>query len=62
MSDIRQCLENACDDIDASIFTGGLLYCPDELEFLEQHIARWQREIARHKVIAALVANPTADT
>lgn len=57
--DVRQHLEDACDGIDAAIFSGDLLYCPDELEFLEQHIDRWQREIARHKAIAALDANPT---
>lgn len=46
---VPQYLEQACEDIDAGIFTGDVLYQPDQMAHLEQYVGRWQRAIAERK-------------
>jgi hypothetical protein len=41
-------LENACEEIDAGIFSGDLLWIEERREMLKRYMARWQRAIDEH--------------
>ena len=38
-------LTDACEAVDAAIFSGDVLYRADQLATLKQYMARWQRAI-----------------
>lgn len=42
-------LEDACEGIDASIFSGDLLYDDERREMLKEYIGRWTRAITKHE-------------
>jgi hypothetical protein len=42
-------LEDACEGIDASIFSGDLLYDDERREMLKEYIGRWTRTITEHE-------------
>ena len=44
-----QYLFDACENIDAGVFSGDLLYQPDQLAHLKQYVGRWQRAIAERE-------------
>lgn len=39
----------ACESIDASVFSGDLLYDAAAMDELEAYLGRWQRAIAEHR-------------
>jgi hypothetical protein len=41
----RPYIEEACEEIDASIFSGDILFCDEDREMLSEYIARWQRAL-----------------
>lgn len=57
---MRQFLEQALEDIDASIFSGDLLHCDEERDELKEYIARWQRSIGAYEGGADRVADQVA--
>lgn len=57
---MRQFLEQALEDIDASIFSGDLLHCDEERDELKEYIARWQRSIGAYEGEADRVADQVA--
>lgn len=42
-------LEDACENIDAAVFTGDTLESPEDVEVLEGYIGRWKRAIQSHE-------------
>ena len=42
-------LEEKCDDIDAMVFTGDLLYVKEERETLKKFVENWSKAIAHHE-------------
>lgn len=46
-------LENSCEEIDASVFSGDLLWDPERLELLSVYVSRWVTAIEKHKAYAA---------
>jgi len=48
---MRKYLKDAAEEIDASIFSGDVLWCPEELNELELYVGRWQRAIAQQRAI-----------
>lgn len=46
-------LENSCEEIDASVFSGDLLWDPERLELLSEYVSRWVTAIEKHKACAA---------
>lgn len=46
---IRDYLKNACEEIDACVFNGDVLYCDDERKELKEYVERWVRAIAAHE-------------
>lgn len=42
-------LEQACESIDASVFSGDVLESPENIKALEEYIGRWTRAIAERK-------------
>lgn len=49
MVDLRDYLKNACEEIDAGVFSGDVLYCDDERKELKEYVERWARAIASHE-------------
>ena len=45
----RQYLKNACEEIDASIFSGDVLYDDLDRNCLSYYISRWVKAIKKHK-------------
>jgi hypothetical protein len=45
----RQHLEDACESIDASVFSSDMLYCDEDREMLRNYIARWMQAIHEHE-------------
>ena len=43
----RQCLEDACEEIDAAIFSGDAFMDSDNRKELREYMARWERELKR---------------
>lgn len=43
------CLEDHCEQIDASVFSGDLLFDPVARNALKECAERWLREIKRHE-------------
>lgn len=58
---MREYLKRAADEIDASIFSGDVLYCPKEREELKMYIGRWQRAIAQQEEIEKTDGVPPDD-
>ena len=46
---MRIYLINACDEIDASVFSGDVLWNEEERAELKQYIERWDRAIKEHE-------------
>lgn len=42
-------LVDFCENIDAAVFSGDLLYQPDLVLLLEEYIERWNKAIKEHK-------------
>lgn len=42
-------LMNVCDEIDASVFSGELLFIDEERLYLKEYLERWQRAITDHE-------------
>ena len=49
MRDSLKELDELCDQIDASVFSGELLYIDAERELLKTYVERWQRAITNHE-------------
>ena len=45
---LRTHLAEACESIDAGVFSGDVLYSDKERAMLEEHMLRWQRAINEH--------------
>lgn len=43
-------MENACESVDACVFSGDSLLDPVQRNQLKEYIARWQRAIAQHEM------------
>lgn len=48
---MRKYLKEAAEQLDAGIFSGDVLYCPEELNELAIYVDRWQRAIAKQREI-----------
>lgn len=46
---LRDYLRNACEEVDAGIFSGDVLYCDEERKEVKKYIGRWARAIAAHE-------------
>lgn len=46
---MEQYLEDACEQIDAAVFSGDSLYYGTNLEELKDYIGRWTRAIKEHE-------------
>lgn len=46
---LRDYLKNACEEIDAGVFSGDLLYQDTEREELKDYLGRWSRAITTHE-------------
>lgn len=46
---MRPYLHKACEEIDAAIFSGDVLYSETERAELKEYVERWQRAIAKHE-------------
>ncbi len=44
-------LENDCEAIDATIFTGDLLEDANRLAMIKEYMARWAKAIAAHEAV-----------
>lgn len=44
---LRSYLDEACDQIDAAIFSGDVLHVPAERAELKEYLQRWVRELTR---------------
>lgn len=42
-------MENACEAIDASVFSSDMLFDDERREILKEYIARWSRAIQSHE-------------
>lgn len=47
---LRSYLDNACEEIDASIFSGDVLYVKSERAELKRYVERWARAIAESEL------------
>lgn len=45
---MKEYLSEACEEIDASIFSGDVLYTEDDLSVLIYYIKRWNKAIIEH--------------
>jgi hypothetical protein len=45
----RQYLEDACEQIDAAVFSGDTLYDDDDRAALKEYVQRWVRAIDSHE-------------
>lgn len=50
---LRQYTVDACESIDASVFSGELLFDDESIAQLEEYMGRWQRAIARQRELNA---------
>ena len=48
---MRPYLEEACEQVDASVFSGELLYDYDERNELKAYVKRWDKAIADHEAL-----------
>ena len=53
---LRDYLRTACEEVDAGIFSGDVLYCDGEREELKEYIGRWTRAISTHEQDEAVIA------
>ena len=44
-------IENACEEIDAAMFTGDTFHSEPALNELEFYVGRWRREMERIKIM-----------
>jgi len=47
---MEEYLKNACEEIDAGIFSSDALFSPETVITLKEYIARWTRGIIEHEV------------
>lgn len=45
-------LHSACESVDASVFSGDVLWDDDSRTKLKEYVERWQRAIVEHEVVA----------
>ena len=56
---MRDYIENACEEIDAAMFSGDAFIEKEERDALSNYIGRWQRQMKEWEEIAAEVAEET---
>jgi hypothetical protein len=44
-------LDKLCDELDAAIFSGDLLYVETQRSLLKTYLERWQRAVNEHEVL-----------
>lgn len=49
MNNAMKHLEDACETIDASVFSGDLLYDEERMEALQHYMDRWDRAMVKHE-------------
>jgi len=57
----RKYLENDLEGVDASIFSGDVLYDDEDRAELKAYVERWSRVIAQHEAVAAIESRPMQD-
>lgn len=55
-------LHDHCENIDASVFSGALLFDDQQREMLREYAERWLRAIAEHEVADAKDSAPPDET
>lgn len=56
----RTFLADACESLDAGIFSGDVLYQDEERAALKEYVERWQRAIVAHEQPVAWETGPLA--
>lgn len=57
---MNQHLHSACESVDASVFSGDVLYDDNSRNKLKEYMGRWQRAIAEHERTEATEAEQAA--
>ena len=46
---MKKYMEDACEEIDAALFSGDFLHTDADREELKQYLGRWQRAVEEHE-------------